>query len=70
MQNINLSIEELNLNIKKIIEEANLPIGIVYYIFKDIFNEIEKMYYASLNSVILNQQQQQKEENSSQTSQD
>lgn len=54
MQNINLSIEELNLNIKKIIEEANLPIGIVYYIFKDIFNEIEKMYYASLNSVILN----------------
>ena len=68
MKNINLSIEELNLNIKKIIEEANLPIGVVYYIFKNIFNEIEKMYYANLNSVILKQQQQQNKEvsNSSQ----
>lgn len=36
--------------IQQAIQNSGLDIGIVYFIFKDIFSEIEKLYYAYLNT--------------------
>lgn len=36
--------------IQQAIQNSGLDIGIVYFIFKDIFSEIEKLYYAYLNA--------------------
>lgn len=54
--NINLKIEEVKVNIEKIMTESQLPLGIIYYLFKDIYSQIERQYYASLNSIILKEQ--------------
>ena len=35
------------------IQNSGLDIGAVYFILKDIFNEIEKMYYAQINKECL-----------------
>lgn len=31
------------------IQNSNLDIGIIYFIFKDLYNEVEKQYYLQLN---------------------
>lgn len=31
------------------IQNSNLDIGIIYFIFKDLYNEVEKQYYFQLN---------------------
>lgn len=35
--------------INYIIQNSGLDIGAVYFILKDIFSEIEKLYYAQIN---------------------
>lgn len=54
---INFLIQKTYDIIISVIEKSQLPIGIVYYILKDILNNIEKQYYAFLNSQSLNQEQ-------------
>lgn len=36
--------------INNVIQNSNLDIGAAYFILKDIFSEIEKAYYAQLNT--------------------
>lgn len=67
MKNIKIFI--LEQSIKKIIQESDLPIGIVYFVLKNIYYSIEDLYLSQIQQEYL-QQQKQKEENSSQTSQD
>lgn len=43
--------------INYVIQNSGLDIGAVYFIFKDIFYEIEKLYYAQLNRECLEEAQ-------------
>ena len=42
-------------SINQVIQNSGLDIGAVYFILKDIFNEIEKLYYAQINRECLNE---------------
>lgn len=68
MDNINLKIVNFSNKLKYLIGTSQLPIGIVYYILKDTFNELQKQYYATLNSISLQEskEQQAKEQNQKQ----
>lgn len=37
------------------IQNSGLDIGAVYFILKDIFSDIEKMYYGQINKELLNE---------------
>lgn len=39
--------------INNAIKNSDLDIGAVYFILKDIFTEIEKLYYAQINKELL-----------------
>ncbi len=39
--------------INNVIKDSNLDIGAVYFILKDIFSDIEKIYYAQINKELL-----------------
>lgn len=60
--NINYSIESFRKEIYDIINNCQLPIGTVYFIFKDIFGDISQAYQAAVNqeaqAKILQAQQQ------------
>lgn len=45
------------------IQNSGLDIGAVYFILKDIFNEIEKMYYAQINKECIKEIQKTNQEN-------
>lgn len=40
------------------INNSQLPIGVAYYIIKDIFQEVEKTYYATLNKEAMENQEE------------
>lgn len=42
-------------SINKIIQNSGLDVGVVYFILKDVFREIETMYYSYLNSELMNE---------------
>jgi hypothetical protein len=44
-------------NIKNVIQNSNLNIGIIYYIIKDIFNEIESLYYNQIDYEVSQQKE-------------
>ena len=43
--------------ISYVIKNSGLDIGAVYFILKDIFNDIEKLYYAQINKECLEEAQ-------------
>ena len=45
----NLKIDNLKNMIIRDINFSNLPVGIAYYILKDVFNEVEKLYNEQVN---------------------
>lgn len=49
MDNFNTRCETLKRNIIDNINNSQLPIGAVYYIYKSLAQEIENTYYGSLN---------------------
>ena len=49
MSGLNSMIQELHSNLIKDINESKLPVGIVFFVLKDIFNETERSYINSLN---------------------
>ena len=51
-KNINIVISQFYANIKSLIQSSNLPVGVVYYILKNLTQEIEMQYYATLNSIL------------------
>ena len=42
--NINQEIEQVRNNIVSVINNSNMPIGVIYYVMKDIMLEIELSY--------------------------
>ena len=42
--NINQEIEQVRNNIVSVINNSTMPIGVVYYVMKDIMSEIELSY--------------------------
>ena len=55
---MNLQIEKIKQDIINIINNSGLPIGVIYYLFKDIDSEISSEYNRALN---YEKQQQMKE---------
>lgn len=49
-QSINIKVENFKSNLYEIVNNSNLPISIVYYIFKFVANDLENTYYGVLNS--------------------
>lgn len=45
------------------IQNSGLDIGATYFILKDIFSDIEKMYYGQINKELLNESGKQDEFN-------
>lgn len=50
MNGLNTMIQELQSNLIKDINNSHLPVGIVFFVLKDIFNETEKGYINALNT--------------------
>ncbi len=46
----NTRCEQFRRQLINYINQSQLPISVVYFIGKDIFQELEKTYYATLNS--------------------
>ncbi len=55
---MNLQIENVRQNIIDVINNSQLPIGVIYYLFKDISKEVADEYKRSLSF----EQQQKKEQ--------
>ena len=54
-KNINIVISQFDENIKSLIQSSKLPVGVVYYILKNLTQDIEMQYYATLNSILTQQ---------------
>lgn len=50
-EDFNYRCNQLKKNLETLINESNMPIAVVYFILKDLYNEIEKMNIAYLNSI-------------------
>ena len=50
MNGLNTMIQELHSNLIKDINSSQLPVGIVFFVLKDIFNETEKGYINAINA--------------------
>lgn len=48
MDNFNTKLNLLKTNLINIINQSKLPVGMVYYLLKDILIEVEKTYNQSL----------------------
>lgn len=59
---MNLQIENVKQNIINIINNSGLPIGIIYYLFKDINAEISSGYNKALNYEKQQQLEKEKQE--------
>ena len=55
---MNLQIFNLIQDIKNILNNSNLPVGVIYYILTNICNEIEQLYQ---QQVLLEQQENNKD---------
>lgn len=61
--NINLAIQQLQQDIIQSLQGSNLPIGVIYYIIKDIYNLAYKEYQTAIQEAKINQLLPQQEEN-------
>lgn len=60
--NINYSIENLRQDIYNIINNCNLPIGTVYFVFKDIFGDVAQAYQTAVKQEMQEQTLQMKQQ--------
>ena len=47
---INKQIDNVIKNLNTILSESNLPIGVAYYLIKDVYNNVEYQYIQYLNN--------------------
>ena len=66
---LNTMIQELHSNLIKDINASKLPVGIVFFVLKDIFNATEKSYIDVLNAekISIPEQVEQVEEDDKET---
>lgn len=50
MNGLNTLMQELHRNLIKDINDSKLPVGVVYFVLKDIFNETENSYINAINA--------------------
>lgn len=62
MNGLNSMIQELQSNLIKDINNSQLPVGIVFFVLKDIFNETERSYINALNAEKIAKPEEVKEE--------
>ena len=62
MSGLNTMIQELQSNLIKDINNSQLPVGIVFFVLKDIFNETERSYINALNTEKMAKPEEVKEE--------
>ncbi len=63
---INTVMQVFKDNLAMTIKNSQLPIGIIYYVFKDIYNDLEKIYNETLEKEkqdILSSMEEDKKEN-------
>ena len=48
MEKNNLKVEQLKLDILQLMSKVDLPIATVYYLMKDLTQDLEKTYYNSV----------------------
>lgn len=48
-ESLNLKIANFNQQINSLINSSDLDAGIIYYIIKNVYNEVEKQYYKIIN---------------------
>ncbi len=60
---MNLQIYELVQNLSNLINNSHLPIGMVYYIIKDVYQQVQELY----NQQIANEYNVQQEQHSEDT---
>ena len=53
---VNITIEEFKLSIINLLNNSNMPIGMIYYIMKDVFGEITEEYQNYLNTAMKKRQ--------------
>lgn len=46
-------------NINAVIQNSELDIGVVYFIMKDVYSDLEKMYYAQINKELIEENNKQ-----------
>ena len=46
----NYQLEQLKSKIFQVLNNSQMPIGAIYYLFKDIYNDLTHQYIASVNS--------------------
>lgn len=56
--NFNLKCDDFKSKIIEIINQSDLPIAVVYYIFQSVYTEIENTYFGTINSARLKQQKE------------
>lgn len=54
----NLRCDNLKSEIIKIINQSDLPVAVIYYIFQNIYTEVEHTYFGTINSARLKQQKE------------
>lgn len=59
--NENLRIETFRNNLLELINNSQLSLGTIYYILKDIYDEVEKLYYMDVNNQFLQEQAKEEE---------
>ena len=58
---INTKINVFIQNIADVIRNSQLPVGVIYYVFKDAMNEIEFLYENTLQKEIQDAQKEQED---------
>lgn len=56
-------LRDLRKNIEDIVNQSKLSIDCIYFVFKDLMNEIENIYNQELQKEFIEQQKKKEEEN-------
>lgn len=54
----NLRCDNLKSEIIKVINQSDLPIAVIYYMFQNLYTEVEHTYFGTINSARLKQQKE------------
>ena len=56
-------LRDLRKNIENVVNQSNLSIDCIYFVFKDLMNEIENIYNQEIQREFIEQQKKKEEEN-------
>lgn len=55
-------LRDLRKNIENVVNQSNLSIDCIYFVFKDLMNEIENIYSQEIQKEVIQQEQQKQQE--------